>query len=94
MARPLRIVFEGVFYHVTTRGKEKVQRTSPYKKYAAYLAWKHTPFSNTEIGRYFGGISYSAVTKIGTKVKDRMRKDRKLREEMVKLQEGLSRVKG
>jgi len=52
------------------------------------------PFSNREIDRYFGGISYSAVTKIGTRNKDRMRRDRKLREEMIQLQEGLSRVKG
>jgi REP element-mobilizing transposase RayT len=74
--------------------RKKVQVTSPYKGYAVYLARKHTPFSNTEIGRYFGGISYSAVTKIGTRIKDRMRKDRKLREGMMRLQEELSRVKG
>ncbi len=83
--------------HVCNRFKvsrEKVQSTSPYKGYAVYLARKDTPFSNREIGRYFGGISYSAVTKIGTRMKDRMRRDRKLREEMIQLQEGLSRVKG
>ncbi len=74
--------------------REKVQATSPYKGYAVYLARKHTPFSNTEIGRYFGGISYSAVTKIGTRIKDRMREDRELREKMVHLQKELSRVKG
>lgn len=74
--------------------REKIQSLSPYKGYAVYLARKHTPFSNTEIGRYFGGISYSAVTKIGTRIKDRMRKDRKLREDLTKLQEELSRVKG
>lgn len=73
--------------------KEQVQRTSPYKGYAVYLARKHTPFSNIEIGRYFGGLSYSAVTKIGTRIKDRMRKDAKLREEMGELEKGLSRVK-
>jgi len=72
----------------------EVQGTSPYKGYATYLARKYTPFSNTEIGRYFGGISYSAVTKIGTRIKERMRKDRKLREEMLQLQKKLSRVKG
>jgi len=73
---------------------EQVVSTSPYKGYAVYLARKHTPFSNTEIGRYFGGISYFAVTKVGTRIKDRMRKDRRLREEMIELQKGLSRVKG
>jgi len=74
--------------------REQVQTTSPYKGYAVYLARKHTPFSNPEIGRYFGGISYSAVTKIGTRIKDRMGRDGELREQIVKLQKGLSRVKG
>jgi len=74
--------------------REQVQSASPYKGYAVYLAGKHTPFSNPEIGRYFGGISYSAITKIGTRTKDRMKKNRKLREEMIELQKALSRVKG
>jgi chromosomal replication initiation ATPase DnaA len=79
--------------------RKQVQSTSPYKGYAVYLARKHTPFSNPEIGRYFGGISYSAVTKIGTRIKDRMKKDRmkkdrKLSKEITALQKGLSRVKG
>ncbi len=74
--------------------REKVQSCSPYKGYAVYLARRHTPFTNTEIGRYFGGISYSAVTKIGTRINDRMRKDTKLGQKMIQLQKKLSRVKG
>jgi len=73
--------------------RKQVQGASPYKGYAVYLARKHTPFPNREIGRYFGGISSSAVTKIGTRIKDRMRKDRKLREELFELSRNLSRVK-
>jgi len=34
------------------------------------------------MGRYFGGISYSAVTKIGTRLKERMRQVQRLRSEM------------
>jgi len=44
--------------------RDKVQTTFPYKGYAVYLTRKYTPISNKEIGRYFGGISYSAITKI------------------------------
>ncbi len=73
--------------------REQVQRVSPYKGYAVYLSRRHTPFSNREIGRYFGGLSYSAVTKIGTRIKDRMRKDVKFREKMEELEKELSRVK-
>ncbi len=74
--------------------KEKVLTSSPYKGYSVYLAKKHTPFSNSEIGGYFGGLTYSAVTKIGTRLKERMREDRELRRDIRSLDEKLSRVKG
>jgi chromosomal replication initiation ATPase DnaA len=74
--------------------KEKVITSSPYKGYAVYLARKHTPFTNGEIGEYFGGITYSAVTKIGTRLKERMKDDEKVKGEIRSLEEILSRVKG
>ena len=74
--------------------KEEVKSTSPYKGYAVYLARKHTPFSNKEIGECFGGISYSAVTKIGTRLKERMKEDESLSDEMRSLENAMSRVKG
>ena len=74
--------------------KEKVITSSPYKGYAVYLARKHTPFTNSEIGEYFGGITYSAVTKIGTRLKERMKDDEKVKGEIRSLEEILSRVKG
>jgi REP-associated tyrosine transposase len=74
--------------------KEKVITSSPYKGYAVYLARRHTPFSNSEIGGYFGGITYSAVTKIGTRLKERMEGDGELRADIKGLEETLSRVKG
>jgi len=72
----------------------KVISSPPYKGYGVYFARKHTPCSNAEIGKYFGGLSYSAVTKIGTRLKERMRGDERLRGDMRKLEEKLSRVKG
>jgi putative transposase len=48
--------------------REEVISSSPYRGYAVYLSRKHTACPNKEIGRYFGGISYSAVTKIGTRL--------------------------
>ncbi len=74
--------------------KEKVITSSPYKGYAVYLARRHTPFSNSEIGKYFGGITYSAVTKMGTRFKERMREEGELRGDIRVLEEKLSRVKG
>jgi REP element-mobilizing transposase RayT len=74
--------------------KERVTSSSPYKAYAVYLMRKHTPFSNVEIGKFFGGITYSAVTKIGTRFKERMREDENLKREIEDLEKKLSRVKG
>jgi hypothetical protein len=47
-----------------------------------------------ERGKYFGGITYSTVTKIGTRFKERMRGGERLRDEIRRLEEKLSRVKG
>jgi hypothetical protein len=74
--------------------KDKVLSSYPYRGYAIYLSRKHTPYSNVEIGRYFGGITYSAVTKIGTRLREKMRGDERLRGEMRSLEERLSLVKG
>ncbi len=74
--------------------KEKVISTYPYRAYGIYLSRKHTPCSNVEIAKYFGGLTYSAVTKIGTRLRERMKKDQRLRDEVRKLEEVLSRVKG
>jgi REP element-mobilizing transposase RayT len=73
--------------------EEAVRTTSPYKLYAVYLTRRHTRFSNVEIGKCFGGISYSAVTKIGMRFKEWMRGDERLRGEIRRLEEELSRVK-
>jgi len=74
--------------------KDKVLSTYPYRGYGVYLSRRQTPYSNTEIGRYFGGLTYSAVTKIGTRLKERMRKDERLRGEVRTLEARLSRVNG
>jgi chromosomal replication initiation ATPase DnaA len=74
--------------------REEVVTCSPYRGYAVYLARKHTPYSNREIGEYFGEITYSAVTKVGTRLKEQMRMDEKLRGDIRRVGERLSRVKG
>ena len=58
--------------------EDKTTHASPYKGYAVYLVRKHTPIPNTEIGRYFGNISFSAVSKIVTRLKAKMKEDKGL----------------
>ena len=74
--------------------EEQIVHASPYRTYAIYLSRNHTPVSNTQIGQYFGGISCSSVTKTASRLKDRIEKDKKVREEMRKIEGKLSLVKG
>lgn len=74
--------------------KDKVISSYPYRGYGIYLSRKHSPCSNVEIGRYFGGLTYSAVTKIGTRLREKIQGDQRLRGEMKHIEERLSRVKG
>ncbi|MEN6439844.1 MAG: transposase [Syntrophobacter sp.] len=72
---------------------ERIVNSSPYRSYAIYFARKDTPVSGAEIGRYFG-ITCSAITKIGTRMRQRMEKNNALREEMNRIEDNLSAVNG
>lgn len=74
--------------------REKVTTSSPYRSIAIYLARKYTTLSNGEIGAFFGGISYSAVTKTGTRLKERMKEDKAVRAVLSKVEAMLSGGKG
>jgi putative transposase len=74
--------------------EETIINTSPYRSYAIYLARRHTPVSSVDIGKYFGDVTCSAVTKIGTRLKERMGKDKAMGEELRMLEERLSHVNG
>jgi putative transposase len=67
--------------------------TPPYRSYSIYLAMRHTPVAGANIGRYFK-VTTSAVTKVGTRLKQRMDHDKSLREKIRGLEEGLSHVNG
>jgi putative transposase len=73
--------------------EEQIMHEPPYRTYAIYLSRNYTPVSNTQIGKYFGNISCSAVTKIGSRMKERIAKDRKVREEIRKIEDKLSSVR-
>ena len=73
--------------------EDTVVNSPPYRSYAIYLARKHTPVTSAAIGRYFS-ITCSAVTKMGTRLKQRLEKDKTLRDTMRRIEEGLSHVNG
>jgi len=73
--------------------EETIVNASPYRSYALYLARKHTPVASSDIGRYFN-ISCSAVTKMGTRLKQRLEKKPTERDAMRRIEEELSHVNG
>jgi hypothetical protein len=73
---------------------ETALNSSPYRNYAVYLSRKHTTLTNPQIGAYFGNVTYSAVTKIVSRLETRMKEDQKVRKNMDKLEKKLSAVKG
>ncbi len=74
--------------------KETALTSSPFRNYAVYLSQKHTALSNPQIGAYFGNVTFSAVTKIVSRLAARMKDDRIVRKEVKKLEKELSTVKG
>ena len=74
--------------------REAVRTSFPYRNYAVYLARKHTTLTNPQIGAYFGNVTFSAVAKTVSRLRARMKEDRKVRQALQKLEEELSTVKG
>ena len=71
MARALRITFPGAFYHVTSRGNERID----------VFKSKHYPYTVQKlksIGKYFG-LSESAVFHDSKRAKIQVENDKKLK---------------
>ena len=54
------------------------KRLNPARNVALYLAQRYTGLGNEEIGRLFGGLHYSAVSKAAARVREAMAADREL----------------
>ncbi len=64
------------------------------KKIAIYLLKKYTGLTNGEIGKQFGGLSYSAVAKAFIRLQEEMTRNRKLRTMIERIEKHMSNVKG
>jgi hypothetical protein len=69
-------------------------RSGMHRNMAIYCAKIFTGFTNPEIGRYFGGLSYSAVTKAKGRFEKVLRSDRAMRRTFEKIKTAVSRFKG
>ncbi|MCL4537975.1 MAG: transposase [Nitrospirae bacterium] len=58
--------------------RHKGRRDSDARKAAIYLVQRYSGLSNEEIGRIFGGIHFSAVSKSTARLKDKIADDKRL----------------
>ena len=62
-----------------------------YRAIAVYLMKRYTSLTNKEIGRIFGNLSYSGVSKVNRRFEEKMKSNRILK---MKVEKIMSNVKG
>ncbi len=81
MARPLRIIFPGAYYHVTTRGNERADiyksQRDREKFLSHHICHKYSGSKLKEIGQHFA-IRESAITEASRRFQLKMEKDKEL----------------
>ena len=58
--------------------KTRGSRNNKARNVAIYLAKRYCGLSNQEIGEIFGGIHYSAVSKVSSRLEEEMKRDKRL----------------
>jgi putative transposase len=79
--------------HFKIPRKTLLAARSTSRNLAIYFAKKLTGLTNKEIGERFGNISYSAVTRVATRVVERARKHKELQRHLNELEKKLARLK-
>ncbi len=74
--------------------KEDISKDREARKIAIFIIKKHTGITNRMIGEYFGGLSYSAISKVVERFEGQMKRQRKLHKKVVKIERKVSHVKG
>jgi len=65
-----------------------------FRNIAIYFIKKYTGLTNKEVGSFFGGISYSAITRVYQRFGEKMLKHRDLRKQIEEIGNILSNIKG
>ena len=73
---------------------EVLEKKGACRDIAIYFGKKYTGLTNREIGEKFGGLSYSAVTRVSQRFEEKMAKDRNLKRQVEEIDTKISNVKG
>ena len=74
--------------------KDVIKNRGEFRNIAIYLSKKFTSISNKQIGDFFGGLSYSAVSKVNQRFAEKLKQDKRLRRKVDKMIKSMSYVKG
>jgi putative transposase len=72
---------------------EEIGLKDPIKAVAVYLCKRHLGQNNAIIGEYFGGLHYSAVTKIAQRIQAKKERNQSFAQKLEKLERDLSNFK-
>ncbi|MBW1862673.1 MAG: transposase [Deltaproteobacteria bacterium] len=86
-------IVESVAVHFGISTGEVKSSKALYRNMAIYLVKKWTSIKNIETGEFFGGLSYSAVSKINARFSEKLKKDKKIRRDVQEIMTDLSQVK-
>ncbi len=70
------------------------KNNSESRNIAIYLTKKFTSIDNKQLGDLFGGLSYSAVSKVNQRFTEKLKKDKRLRRRVENITDSMSYVKG
>jgi putative transposase len=92
-ASDLETVVRRIAYAMHTSREALLARRNAFRNMAIYFSKRYTSATNREIGDFFGGISYSAVTKVCERFEKKL-SDPKLKRKASMVARELSNVKG
>jgi len=87
-------VIDVVAEHFQVTRHDVIKSKGLCRSVAIHLTKKHTGMTNRQIGEYFGGLSYSAVTKVQERLLAKAGKDIKVMKTIKAISNKMSNVKG
>lgn len=87
-------IVEMISHNFSVSKEEIIHKKGLYRNFTLYVTRRSTGFTNKEIGRFFGNISYSAVTKACQRFEEAIKTDKKIRDNVARMEKQMSLFKG
>jgi len=80
VALPLRVEYQGAYYHVINRenNQKKIFKNNA-REVSIYIARDMTGITCKDLGEFFGGVSGALITMVHSRINNKAKKHRRLR---------------